>query len=323
MTEQQALWQPSPERIAAANMTRFMRFVNERYGVALISYPELHDFSVQRTEDFWRSVWEFCGIRATGELDPVVDDATRMPGALWFTDVKLNFAQNLLRFNDERIALVARDETAQRKSWTFAELNLEVAALAQYLRACGVQAGDRVAAFMPNLGETVIAMLATSAVGAVFSSCSPDFGVSGVLDRFGQITPKVLICADGYRYGGKVLDSLQKMREALPNLPSVTRLIVVGYLLEKPDLSDLPNAILFTEALKAGPAAAAQYYAAPFAHPLYIMYSSGTTGVPKCIVHSSGGTLIQHLKELVLHTDVKREDHLFYYTTCGWMMWTP
>ena len=321
MTEQQVLWQPSAERIADANMTRFMRFINERFDIALISYPELHDFSVQRTEDFWRSVWEFCGIRATGELNPVVDDATRMPGARWFSEVKLNFAQNLLRFHDDRIALVARDETSTRKSWSYAELNLEVAALANYLRSCGVLPGDRVAAFMPNIGETVIAMLATSALGAMFSSCSPDFGVSGVLDRFGQIAPKVLICADGYRYGGKVLDSLQKVREALPMLPSVTRLIIVGYLLEKPNLADLPNAILFSDALGALPAAPARYFAAPFAHPLYIMYSSGTTGVPKCIVHSSGGTLIQHLKELVLHTDVKREDHLFYYTTCGWMMW--
>ena len=321
MTEQIPLWQPSEERIADSNMMRFVRFVNERFNISLLSYPELHDFSVQRTEDFWRSVWEFCGIRASGELDPVVDDASRMPGARWFNGVKLNFAQNLLRFNDDRVAIVARDETSARKVWTYAQLNNDVAALAQYLRSCGVVPGDRVAAFMPNIGETVIAMLAASALGAVFSSCSPDFGVSGVLDRFGQIAPKVLICSDGYRYGGKVLNSLDKMREALPNLTSVSRVIVVGYLLEHPDLTDLPNAILFSDALKAEPAAPTLYFAAPFAHPLYIMYSSGTTAVPKCIVHSAGGTLIQHLKELVLHTDVKRDDHLFYYTTCGWMMW--
>ncbi len=333
------LWQPSAERIDDSNMTRFIRFINERFALTLTSYPELHDFSVQRTHDFWRSVWEFCGIRATGDLDPVVDDASRMPGAQWFSGVKLNFAQNLLRFNDERIALVARDETSDRTSWTFFQLNRDVAALAGYLRAQGLQPGDRVAAFMPNIGETVIAMLAATSIGAVFSSCSPDFGTSGVLDRFGQIEPKVLICSDGYRYGGKVLSSLDKMRAVLAKLPSVTCVILVGYLTENPDLSALsanadlsvvsasadssvaPSVILYSDALKFAPAQAAQFYAAPFAHPLYIMYSSGTTGVPKCIVHSSGGTLIQHLKELVLHTDVKREDHVFYYTTCGWMMW--
>jgi acetoacetyl-CoA synthetase len=316
-----ALWQPSPERIADANMTRFIRFVNERCGLHIEDYPALHEFSVNRIEDFWLALWEFCGIRASGELKPVVDDVTRMPGARWFPNVKLNFAQNLIRYKDDRVAIVARDETDSRKSWTYAELHEQVLALAQTFKSLGLSPGDRVAAFMPNIGEAVIAMLAAASIGAVFSSCSPDFGVSGVLDRFGQITPKVLICSDGYRYGGKSFSSLDKMREVLPQLPSVQALLVVGYLQPEPDLSAFPQAMTWADALKPEPAHQASFQSMPFAHPLYIMFSSGTTGVPKCIVHSAGGTLMQHLKELVLHTDLKRDDHLFYYTTCGWMMW--
>jgi acetoacetyl-CoA synthetase len=315
------LWQPSPERVADANMTRFIRFVNERCGLHIEDYPGLHEFSVNRIEDFWLALWEFCGIRASGELKPVVDDVMRMPGARWFPNVKLNFAQNLIRYKDDRVAIVARDETEARKSWTYAELHEQVMALAQTFKSLGVNPGDRVAAFMPNIGETVIAMLAAASIGAVFSSCSPDFGKSGVLDRFGQIAPKVLICSDGYRYGGKSFSSLDKMREVLPQLPSVQALVVVGYLQPEPDLSAFPQAMTWADALKPEPAHQASFQPMPFAHPLYIMFSSGTTGVPKCIVHSAGGTLMQHLKELVLHTDLKRDDHLFYYTTCGWMMW--
>jgi acetoacetyl-CoA synthetase len=321
-----ALWQPSSERVANANMTRFIRFVAERFSVNVESYAELYQFSIDHTAEFWTAVWEFCGIRASGELEPVVDDAQKMPGAKWFGSVQLNFAQNLLRYRDDRIAIVSRDESDRRKTWTYAQLFDDVHCLSLYFKAKGIGPGDRVAAFMPNIGETIVVMLAAVSVGAVFSSCSPDFGVSGVIDRFGQIEPKLLVCTDAYAYGGKVFSSLEKVTQILPQMTSVESVLVVEYLQHDPDLATLRSAETYAHAIESHRAEAAanksiSFHQASFAHPLYVMFSSGTTGVPKCIVHSAGGTLIQHLKELVLHTDVKRDDHLFYYTTCGWMMW--
>jgi acetoacetyl-CoA synthetase len=315
------IWEPSTERIERANMNRFMRFVRESIGNEDIRrYAPLYDFSVRHPERFWPLVWEFCGIRASGDFEPVLVDGDRMPGARWFPNVKLNFAQNLLRHKDARTALVFRNEWGHKRELTYAELHAETARIARALREAGVGVGDRVAGFMPNLPETIIAMLAATSIGATWSSCSPDFGINGVVDRFGQIAPKVLFTADAYGYGGKRFDCLQKIRGVLDKIPSVERLVVVPYSGDALSLDGLRGAVSWTDFAGDGEPALS-FEMLPFDHPLYIMYSSGTTGVPKCIVHGAGGTLIQHLKELVLHTDLKREDRLFYYTTCGWMMW--
>ena len=318
---QKPIWEPGPERVERANISRFMRFVRDAIGNEDIRrYAPLYDFSIRFPDRFWPLVWEFCGIRAHGEHEPVLVDREKMPGARWFPNVTLNFAQNLLRFKDERPAIVFRNEWGHRREITFNELHAEVGRLAYALREAGVGAGDRVAGFLPNLPETVIAMLAATSLGATWSSCSPDFGIRGVVDRFGQIAPKVLFTADMYGYGGKRHDCLDKIRGVLGELPGVERLIVIPYSGEPLRLDGLRNAVAWPDFVGTAEHAP-EFVALPFDHPLYIMYSSGTTGVPKCIVHGAGGTLIQHLKELVLHTDLKREDRFFYYTTCGWMMW--
>jgi acetoacetyl-CoA synthetase len=315
------LWEPGKERVERANMNRFIRFVREQTGNEDIRrYAPLYDFSVRQPERFWQFVWEFCGIRASGDFDDVLVDGDKMPGAKWFPNVRLNFAQNLLRFKDDRLALVARNEWGHKREFTYAELHDEVARLAHALRASGVSAGDRVAGFLPNIPETVIAMLATTSLGAVWSSCSPDFGISGVVDRFGQIAPKVLFTADCYGYGGKKFDCLEKIRGVLPKIPGVEKVVVIPYSGDAVKLDGIPQAIAWPDFV-GSEKRALEFTPTAFDHPLYVMYSSGTTGVPKCIVHGAGGTLIQHLKELVLHTDLKREDKIFYYTTCGWMMW--
>ena len=316
------IWEPGPERIERANMGRFIRFVAEQTGNGDITdYSALHDFSLRQPERFWPLVWEFCGIRANGNLQPVLVDATLMPGARFFPDVKLNFAQNLLRFRDDKTAIVFRNEWGHQRQISYADLHGEVARLAQALKAGGVGVGDRVAGFMPNIPETVIAMLATTSLGATWSSCSPDFGIEGVVDRFGQIRPKVLFTADAYAYGGKRFDCLEKIRGVIARIDSIEHVVVVPYSGEPPSLDDLPKAIALPDFTRSSDDTTLEFVPVPFNHPLYVMYSSGTTGVPKCIVHGVGGTLLQHLKELVLHTDLKREDRIFYYTTCGWMMW--
>jgi len=315
------IWEPGKERVDGANISRFMRFVQQQTNNDDIRrYAPLYDFSVRQPEKFWQFVWEFCGIRASGDFDEVLVDGDKMPGARWFPGVRLNFAQNLLRHKDDRIALIARNEWGDNRQFTYADLHEQVGKLGNALRGAGVVAGDRVAAFMPNVPETVIAMLAATSIGAVWSSCSPDFGINGVLDRFGQIAPKVLFTADAYGYGGKRFDCLAKIGSVLEKLPSVERVVVVPSGNTELKLEGLRNAVAWPDFLghELHPP---RFEMLPFDHPLYIMYSSGTTGVPKCIVHGAGGTLIQHLKELVLHTDLKREDTIFYYTTCGWMMW--
>jgi acetoacetyl-CoA synthetase len=314
------LWTPSKARVDNANLSRFMRFVQGNFDSMVDNYPALYDFSIRHNDKFWKALWEFCGIRASGELNAVVEHFDRMPGARWFPNVRLNFAQNLLRYNDDRIALIFRGEAGDTQQYSFAELRLQVARLAAAMRASKVVAGDRIAGFMPNLPQTIIAMLASTSIGAIWTSCSPDFGINGVLDRFGQVAPKILFSANAYAYGGKIFDCLDKLAHLLPSLPSIERVVVVGYVDRPMDLSALPNAVAWDAFLDPG-TPPLKFEALAFDHPLYIMYSSGTTGVPKCIVHSAGGTLIQHLKELVLHTDVKREDRVFFYTTCGWMMW--
>ena len=315
------IWEPGTERIERANINRFMRFVREQTGNDDIRrYAPLYDFSVRQPEKFWKLVWEFCGIRSTGDFDEVLVDGDKMPGAKWFPDVRLNFAQNLLRYKDDRVALVARNEGGHAREFTYAELHDEVAKLAHALRLSGVTVGDRVAGFLPNIPEALIAMLATASIGAVWSSCSPDFGINGVVDRFGQIEPKVLFTADQYGYGGKRFDCLEKIRGVLPQIPGIANVVVIPYSGDPLKLDGIANAVSWPDFVGTE-RPPLEFTPTAFDHPLYIMYSSGTTGAPKCIVHGAGGTLIQHLKELVLHTDVKREDKIFYYTTCGWMMW--
>jgi acetoacetyl-CoA synthetase len=279
------------------------------------SYAELHRWSVEHRENFWSLVWDFCEVR--GEKGArVLVDGERMPGAHWFPGAKLNFAENMLRVRDEADAIVFWGEDRVRKRLSRAGLYALVSRLAQALAAAGVGKGDRVAGYLPNLPEAVAAMLATASLGAVWSSCSPDFGVQGVLDRFGQIEPKVLLCADGYLYGGKEFDAQGKAREILARLPSVKQCVVVPYL-----GSELKLGVSLEEFVKPYKEKTITFEQFPFNHPLYILYSSGTTGVPKCIVHGAGGTLLQHLKEHQLHSDVRPGDRLFYFSTLGWMMW--
>ncbi len=316
----QPLWKPSPQVIERTNLTRFLEHVRKHAGPEVKSYPELYHWSVEHPERFWPHIWDFCGIKASKPWDQVLVDGDKMLGARWFSGACLNFAENLLRYRDERTALVFRcEQDGKRLNLSYRELYAQVAALAGALRKSGVKSGDRVAGFMPNRPESIIAMLAATSLGAIWSSCSPDFGINGVLDRFGQIEPKILFTCDGYFYAGKTVDSLERIRGVLEQLISVQKLVVIPYVNADPDITGLPNAIHWHDYLT--DATEIEFAQLPFEHPVYIMYSSGTTGVPKCIVHGAGGTLIQHLKELVLHTDLRRDDMIFYFTTCGWMMW--
>ena len=323
------LWQPTAEHINLSNMIDYIRFIESEYGVAFENHGQFHRWSVDQASDFWASIWRYSDIVASEPWQEILTDGERFPGARWFTGARLNFAENLLRFahkadHRDKTALVSRLENGERYNLTYAELYREVEKLAAGLRQAGVVPGDRVAAFMPNVAETVIAMLAATSLGAVWSSCSPDFGINGVMDRFGQIEPKVLFACDGYYYNGKTIDSLPRVREIADKIDSIEKLVIVPVVHRnkesKLDISGITNAALLSE-LKLEAAPPLSFAQLPFDHPLYIMYSSGTTGVPKCIVHSAGGTLIQHLKEHMLHTDLKPEDTLFYFTTCGWMMW--
>jgi acetoacetyl-CoA synthetase len=282
-------------------------------------YAALYDWSIESPQDFWAQVWRFCEVKAAAPYDSVLRDASRMPGAKWFEGAKLNFAANLLEHEASGTALVFVNERGERSEISWRDLRAQVASVAAHLRALGVRRGDRVAAFIANRPEAVIAMLATASVGAVWSSCSPDFGVDAVLDRFGQIEPKVLFATDGYFYNGKRVASLPTVRAVAARLRDLAAVVVVPYLSDDPYLSALPNAHLFDELLDQ--AAEPRYEPVAFDAPLYILYSSGTTGAPKCIVHGVGGTLLQHRKEHVLHTDIRAGDVVFYFTTCGWMMW--
>ncbi len=317
----QPLWTPSAERIAAANITRFRHYVAAEHGVTLADHDALYHWSVENIEAFWVSVWRYGGVISSQPWDEVLVHGDRMPGASWFPGARLNFAENLLRRRDDADALVFRGETGAMRRLSFSALHDRVGRLAHALRADGVEAGDRVVGFMPNLPETVIAMLAAVSIGAVWSSCSPDFGVAGVMDRFGQIEPKVLFTADGYFYNGKIVDSLERVREIARQSPSIERVVVVPYVDDAPAMAGLDHAVGFDAYLGDQPGGEIEFAQLPFDHPLFIMYSSGTTGIPKCIIHGAGGSLLKHLSEHVLHTDVKPGDRLFFFTTCGWMMW--
>jgi len=313
------LWTPNAERIAAANVTRFRDMVNRSLDLDLADYPSLHRWSVENRPAFWRALWGFAKVVGEGPGSPEVLDDDRMPGARWFPEARLNYAENLLQGPDTAEAIVFRGERGETRRLTFAELRAEVSRVAAALAADGVGPGDRVAGFLPNIPEAVIAMLAAASLGAVWSSCSPDFGVQGVLDRFGQIEPRVLFTADGYFYGGKSLDSLGTAALIREKLPSLRRVVVVPF--RDPD-GPVPEAMTSWKDYGPGDAPAVPgYLRVRFDHPLFIMFSSGTTGLPKCMVHSVGGTLLQHLKEHQLHGDLKPGDRIFYFTTCGWMMW--
>lgn len=315
------LWRPSPERVAAANLTALRKSAEGVAGRSLPDYDALWRWSIDDPGAFWRLIWTYGGVIGDGPGEPSLENSQAMPGARFFPKAKLNFAENLLRRNDSSDALVfwGEDKVKRRLSW--AELNAAVARLQRALKAEGLKAGDRVAGIVPNMPEAIVAMLAAASLGAVWSSCSPDFGVQGVLDRFGQIEPKVLFAVDAYHYNGKTHDVLGKLADIVPKLPSLNRVVVIPYVADKPALGSLPKTVALPDYVAAHAAGPIEYTRLPFNHPLYILFSSGTTGVPKCIVHGAGGTLLQHIKEHKLHCDVKPGDRVFYFTTCSWMMW--
>jgi len=317
----QLLWKPSKERRNSSNMLQFMNLVNEKYNRNFDKYDLLYKWSVENISDFWACMWEFADLKSSSKYDQVVDDLSKMPGARWFKGARLNFAENLLKFNDKKTAIIYKTEDKDTVYISYAKLYREVARIAKSLKEEGIKPGDRVACFMPNMPETVFAMLAATSIGAIFSSCSPDFGIKGVFDRFGQIKPKVLFTADGYYFKGKAIDSLERISDIMLKIPSIQKLIVLPNINKDPDIRKIPGAVLYNDFISSQLDLKIEFEQLCFDHPVYIMYSSGTTGMPKCMVQSAGGILINHLKELILHTDLKREDKIFYFTTCGWMMW--
>lgn len=315
------LWAPSSERASLTRLDAFRHTVNARFDVDLGDSVALHRWSVEQPGDFWTTVWDACGV--IGERGAAAYAPGDVRRARFFPDARLNMAETLLKGPTDLSlpAIHARREDGQKRTITWEQLRGAVAATAAALRAEGVGPGDRVAAWLPNVPETVVAMLATISIGAVFSSTSPDFGVTGVVDRFGQIEPKVLFAADGYRYGGKRFDCIERLRELRPQLPSVTRVVVVGHLADTPDVRSVPDAVELHEWLDPHGGAPLTFERMPFDHPGFVLYSSGTTGKPKCIVHRAAGVLLKHLTEQQLHCDVREGDIVFYFTTCGWMMW--
>ena len=315
------LWTPSEARKQDANVTRFIHEINRREGLNLDSYLGLYHWSIEYIPDFWSAVWDFAGIKASRPYDRVIEDLTKFPGAHWFPGARLNFVENLLRYRDEQPAFIFRGETQVSKRMTYAELYDAVARLARSLREEGVGPGDRVVGYMPNLIETAVAMLAAASMGATWSSCATDIGPAAAIERLGQVQPKVMITADGYFYKAKMFDTLEHAAQVARGIPSLQKVIVVSYTREEPDISPIPNAIHYDDFVSKEDHLEIEFGQLPFDHPLYIMFSSGTTGKPKCMVQGAGGVLINHLKELLLHTDLKRSDRIMYITSCSWMMW--
>lgn len=315
------LWKPTKKQIQESQMTRFTEFVNDYHQLSLQNYNELYNWSVKNIGDFWHTFWDYSKIIHAGKIVSIVDDDSKMPGAKWFSGIKLNFAENLLRYRDDKIALIFKGEGRKPQYITYKQLYEKVSILAGAMKESGVQPGDRIAGFLPNMPIAVIAMLASASIGAIWSSCSPDFGIKGVLDRFQQIKPKILFTVDGYYYNGKKFNYLDKVKQIAEQLPSVKYVVVNPYISHSINLTDIPNGINYQNFIQKNKVKYLQFERLPFDHPLYIMYSSGTTGIPKAIVHGAGGTLIQHLKELRLHTNLTHDDTIFYFTTCGWMMW--
>lgn len=315
------LWEPSEERMLQSNIARFLTVINKKYGIDISSYDQLWQWSVEHIPEFWAEMWDFANVKSSCSYNRVVDDLNKFPGTKWFIGARLNFAENLLRYRDNYPALIFRGETQKATTITYAELYDTVARVAKSLRDTGIVPGDRVVGYMPNLMETVIAMLATTSIGATWSSCATDIGSQAALDRLGQVEPKILFTADGYFYKGKRFNTCENAALVAKEIPSLKKVIVVSYISDTPDINIIPNAVHWKDFIAEDDGLSINFEQLPFDHPLYIMFSSGTTGKPKCMVQSAGGVLINHLKELILHTDLKREDRIFYITSCSWMMW--
>jgi acetoacetyl-CoA synthetase len=319
--EKKALWQPSSERIINANITQFIHYVNYKYHLKINSYTQLYNWSINNLSNFWAEVWDFSHVISSRPYSVVLNSSVQLPGAMWFDGARLNFAENLLRFRDHRNAFIFKGETQVSKSMTYAELYDTVARLAKSLRELGVRVGDRVCGYMPNLMETGIAMLATTSIGAIWCSCATDIGSKAAVERLGQVKPKVLFTADGYFYKGKKFDSLSNVAKIIRDIKTLEKVVIVSYTEDRPDISHIEKSVHYGDFLSKGKNLKIEFEQLPFDHPVYIMFSSGTTGKPKCMVQGAGGILINHIKELLLHSDLKREDKIMYITTCSWMMW--
>ncbi|TFG27058.1 MAG: hypothetical protein EU532_08270 [Promethearchaeota archaeon] len=319
--ERKKLWEPSEEWIKNAEVSKFIEQVNKKYDCNIKGGKVLYEWSVESIPEFWEAMWDFGGIVYSKKYDKVVEDLSVFPGTRWFVGSRLNFAENLLKFKDAQLAFIFQGETKVSKQMTYDELNKQVARLAKSLREIGVKAGDRVVSYIPNLIETAIAMLATTSIGAVWASCGAELQANAVIDRFDQIEPKVLFTVDGYFYRDQPFETLPNAKQVVDYIESIEKVIVVSYISEnKPDISDIPNAVHWEEFISQEKDPEIIFEQLPFDHPVYIMFSSGTTGKPKCMVQGAGGVLINHLKELILSTDLKRSDVINYITAPSWMM---
>jgi acetoacetyl-CoA synthetase len=319
--ERKKLWEPSKKWIKNAEVSHFIELVNKKFKKNIKGAKELYQWSIDYIEDFWEAMWDFGGIIASQNYDKVVEDLGVFPGTKWFPGAKLNFAENLLKYKDNQFAFIFQGESKKTELITYENLNKQVARLAKSLRKIGVKVGDRVVSYIPNLIETPTAMLAATAIGAVWASCGAELQASAVIERFGQIEPKVLFTVDGYYYRDKVFEITDNIKEVVDAIPSIEKVVVVSYVSEgKPDLSAIPNAVHWDDFISKEENPKLDFEQLPFDHPVYVMFSSGTTGKPKCMVQGAGGVLINHLKELILATDLKRSDVILYITAPSWMM---